>query len=93
MPFQVSSRLSSASRLMNLCSMVKQSPATLDGLRISERFDGDGRDLFRHACALKLGGIVSKRTNTAYHSGRFDGWREIKCPGYERRSDGSSSLG
>jgi bifunctional non-homologous end joining protein LigD len=56
----------------------------LDGLRISGRFDGDGRDLFRHACVLNLEGIVSKRKNTAYRSGRFDGWRKIKCPGYKR---------
>jgi bifunctional non-homologous end joining protein LigD len=56
----------------------------LDGLGLSECFEGDGRDLFRHACALGLEGIVSKRRDTPYHSGRFDGWRKIKCPEYVR---------
>jgi bifunctional non-homologous end joining protein LigD len=57
----------------------------LDGLRISERYEGDGGVLFRHACALNLEGIVSKRKDTPYRSGRFDGWRKIKCPDYRRR--------
>jgi bifunctional non-homologous end joining protein LigD len=57
----------------------------LDGLRLSERYEGDGRDLFQHACALGLEGIVSKRKNSPYLSGRFDGWRKIKCPNYKRK--------
>ncbi len=43
-----------------------------------------GRALFRYACEMNLEGIVSKRTGSPYRSGRFDGWRKIKCPRYER---------
>lgn len=59
----------------------------LPGLCVSERYEGDGSVLFRHACAHGLEGIVSKRRDTPYRSGRFDGWRKIKCPGYKRPDD------
>ncbi len=58
----------------------------LDGLRLSETFDGDGRDLFRHACAFNLEGIVSKRCSSRYRSGRSHDWRKIKCPHYARET-------
>jgi bifunctional non-homologous end joining protein LigD len=52
-------------------------------LRFSEHLE-DGKALLRHACALNLEGIVSKRKNAPYRSGHFDGWRKIKCPEYRR---------
>ena len=45
---------------------------------------GDGEALFRHACAMGLEGIVSKRIDTPHRSGPFSGWRKIKCPDYVR---------
>ena len=54
-------------------------------LALSEQYEGDGAALFRHACVHNLEGIVSKRKDTLYRSGRFDGWRKIKCRGYEKR--------
>jgi hypothetical protein len=45
---------------------------------------GDGEALFRHACWMKLEGIVSKRIDTPYKSGPFSGWRKILCPFYAR---------
>jgi bifunctional non-homologous end joining protein LigD len=56
-----------------------------DGLKVSELFDGDGATLFRHACALNLEGIISKRRKSRYRSGRSDDWRKVKCPEYVRR--------
>jgi bifunctional non-homologous end joining protein LigD len=44
----------------------------------------EGDALFRHACAMNLEGIVSKRIGSLYRSGRFDGWRMIKCKDYRR---------
>ena len=39
-------------------------------LRFSEHLEGDGEAIFRHACALGLEGIVSKRRDARYRSGR-----------------------
>jgi bifunctional non-homologous end joining protein LigD len=43
------------------------------GLRFNECIDGselDGATVFAHACKLGLEGIVSKRKDSAYRSGR-----------------------
>ena len=42
----------------------------------------DGEAMFRHACAMGLEGIVSKRADSRYRSGRCL-W--VKNPAYERR--------
>ena len=46
---------------------------------MSEEFSGPGADLFRIACENELEGIVSKRLDRAYHSGRSRGWLKTKC--------------
>ena len=53
-------------------------------LRFSEHLEGDGEAIFRHACALGLEGIVSKRRDARYRSGRSLTWLKIKNPDYER---------
>ncbi len=53
-------------------------------LRFSEHLEGDGEAIFRHACALGLEGIVSKRRDARYRSGRNWTWLKIKNPAYER---------
>jgi len=45
----------------------------------------DGEAMFRHACALGLEGIVSKRLDSRYKSGRCLSWVKVKNPAYERR--------
>jgi bifunctional non-homologous end joining protein LigD len=47
-----------------------------DGIRFSEDLDGDGEIMFRHACKLGLEGIVCKRRDSTYRSGR-DQWRAV----------------
>jgi len=54
-------------------------------LRFSEHLEGDGDGIFRHACALGLEGIVSKRRDSRYRSGRSLTWLKVKNPAYERR--------
>ncbi len=55
-------------------------------LIFSEHMDAaDGDRMFRHACALGLEGIVSKRLDKPYSSGRCHHWRKVKNPSYERR--------
>jgi ATP-dependent DNA ligase len=40
--------------------------------------EGDGETVFRHACKLRLEGIVSKRKHSAYRSGRSPDWLKMK---------------
>jgi bifunctional non-homologous end joining protein LigD len=52
----------------------------------SESMDGrHGEAMFRHACAMGLEGIVSKRVDSRYKSGRCLSWVKVKNPEYERR--------
>jgi bifunctional non-homologous end joining protein LigD len=47
-------------------------------LRYSEHFD-DGIALFRQACAIGLEGVISKRGDAPYRSGRGRDWFKVKC--------------
>jgi len=51
-----------------------------DGMRFSEHLDGDGAIVFKHACKLGLEGVVSKRRDLPYRSGRCRGWIKVKNP-------------
>lgn len=48
-------------------------------LRSSEHCEDDGEVVRRHACRLGLEGIVSKRRDAPYRSGRTPGWVKAKC--------------
>jgi bifunctional non-homologous end joining protein LigD len=39
-------------------------------IRFNEHVEGDGPTVFAHACKMGLEGIVSKRKDSAYRSGR-----------------------
>ena len=41
--------------------------------------EGSGAEFFAHACAMGLEGIVSKRADAPYRSGRGKDWLKIKC--------------
>jgi bifunctional non-homologous end joining protein LigD len=47
-------------------------------LRLSESLDGKGAQVLRHACRLGLEGIVSKRENAPYLSGRTENFVKTK---------------
>ncbi len=52
-----------------------------DGIRLSEHLDGtDGETVFLHACRMGLEGIVAKRRDRPYRSGRTTEWVKIKNP-------------
>ncbi len=57
-----------------LGKMAKRSP-----LRFSQSLTEPGPVLFKHACKLGLEGIVSKRADAAYRSGRGRDWIKTKC--------------
>src|SRR5262249_16062663 len=50
------------------------------GIRFNEHMEGDGPTVFAHACKLGLEGIVSKRKDSAYRSGRSPDWLKMKNP-------------
>jgi bifunctional non-homologous end joining protein LigD len=50
------------------------------GVRLSEHLDGDGETIFRHTCALGAEGIVAKRRDRPYCSGRCVDWVKVKNP-------------
>jgi ATP-dependent DNA ligase len=51
------------------------------GIRFNEHLDEeDGPLVFEHACKLGLEGIVSKRRDSPYNSGRSWQWIKIKNP-------------
>ena len=53
-------------------------------LRYVEHMEDGGAEMFEHACRLGLEGIVSKRRDARYRSGRSRTWLKIKNPDYER---------
>jgi hypothetical protein len=48
------------------------------GIRFNVHMEGDGETVFRRACKLGLKGIVSKRKDSAYRSGRSPDWLKMK---------------
>jgi bifunctional non-homologous end joining protein LigD len=48
-------------------------------LRLSEHIDADGGAMVRSACRLGLEGVISKRRDRPYRSGRHEDWLKIKC--------------
>lgn len=62
----------------------KNNPARLlarrpEGIFVSDFEQGEiGRDLFRQACKFGLEGLVSKRRDSVYRSGRSPNWIKVK---------------
>jgi bifunctional non-homologous end joining protein LigD len=46
---------------------------------MSETIDEPGDVLFQHACQMGLEGIIAKRADAPYRSGRVETWIKIKC--------------
>ena len=67
------------------------------GIRLNEHIEADGPTVFAHACKMGLEGIVSKRKNSSYRSGRSRDWLKSKNPASaavmrRRRRIGASSV-
>jgi len=48
-------------------------------VRLSEHVETGGPELLQKACALGAEGIISKRADSTYHSGRGGDWLKMKC--------------
>ena len=72
-----------------------------DDLRLSEDLQGDGPNIFAAACKLHAEGIISKRADEPYRSGRSSHWLKSKClfqqefviGGFTDLSNGSRGIG
>jgi bifunctional non-homologous end joining protein LigD len=60
-------------------ALVKLLRGAADPIRCAEHFDEDGPRLFKHACDLGLEGVVSKRRDAPYSSGRTESFVKTKC--------------
>lgn len=58
---------------------VRAKTASVAVILYSEHRIGGGRELFAKACEMGLEGIVSKRVDDPYRSGRTRSWLKIKC--------------
>lgn len=54
-------------------------PEAQGALRLSEHMNIDGRAMLRHACQLGMEGVISKRRDLPYRSGRTGDWLKAKC--------------
>ncbi len=61
-----------------LASLIKSAPEN-GAIRFSESIDESGSVLLKHACRMHLEGIVSKRSDAPYRSGRGHDWVKSKC--------------
>jgi bifunctional non-homologous end joining protein LigD len=59
-----------------LKSMLQDAPSALVYV---DFLDADGSSVFEHACRMGLEGIVAKRVDAPYRSGRQDSWIKLKC--------------
>jgi bifunctional non-homologous end joining protein LigD len=48
-------------------------------IRYLEHFQADAAQVLQSACTMQLEGIVSKRIDAPYASGRAGGWTKVKC--------------
>ncbi len=71
-PAQLLDRKEALSRLLAASSSA--------AVRISDHVQGQGEGFYRQACNLALEGVIAKRSDRPYHSGRNKDWLKIKCP-------------
>ena len=51
-----------------------------DGIQFNEHIEDDGQLVYEHACKMGLEGIVAKRLDLPYQSGRAKCWIKVKNP-------------
>jgi hypothetical protein len=61
-----------------LKSFLTEAASSAPGVIYSEHFD-DGADLYTRTFRMGLEGVVSKRADAPYRSGRTEAWIKVKC--------------
>jgi bifunctional non-homologous end joining protein LigD len=73
-------RLPLSDRKERLQTLLKEHHAKKDALiRYVDHFETGGDAVLKSACRMHLEGIVSKRLDAPYRSGRGNGWTKAKC--------------
>lgn len=57
-------------------ALLTSAPATL---KFSAHIEGSGEEFYKQACRLRLEGMISKRADSTYQSGRCRDWIKVKC--------------
>ncbi|MEN6584984.1 MAG: DNA ligase D [Sulfuricella sp.] len=65
--------------LAQLLEAAGNAPGAGGILRYSDHVRGQGPDFFEQACTLGLEGVISKRADAPYRSGRNKLWLKVKC--------------
>jgi bifunctional non-homologous end joining protein LigD len=65
-------------RKESLATLLRRAPDD-SPLRLSESIDETGSVLLKYACRMHLEGIISKRSDAPYRSGRGHDWIKTKC--------------
>jgi bifunctional non-homologous end joining protein LigD len=61
-----------------LAALLESQPAE-GTIRFSDHVQGSGEEFYRHACSYALEGMISKRADLPYQSGRSKDWLKVKC--------------
>jgi len=81
-------------RKRRLEQLLEAHPLTSGAIRYLGHIESQGDALLRSACQMGLEGIVSKRLDAPYQSGRSGHWIKVKCrPGQEVVIGGWTSVG
>ena len=84
-----------------ILAQMLESLADQGTVRFGQHIETEGEPIFREACRLGAEGIVSKRSDSAYVSGRSKSWLKIKCDrgqefvvgGFTKPANGSEGIG
>ncbi len=84
-----------------LLSQMLGSMAEHEIVRYGEHIESDGAAILKEACRLGAEGIVSKRADSAYLSGRSKSWIKVKCVrrqefvigGFTKPANGTDGIG
>ena len=84
-----------------ILSQMLETLAGQDTIRYGQHIQAEGQPILDEACRLLAEGIVSKRSDSAYVSGRSKSWLKIKCDrrqefvvgGFTKPANGSEGIG
>jgi hypothetical protein len=76
--FVIAATMARCSYTPSTCSSWTATTCGVSRSMCAEHIEGDGETLFHHACKLGLEGIVSKRKDSPYRSGRSPDWLKMK---------------
>ena len=62
-----------------LAEVLEREGHSQEVIRLSEHLESKGETIFAHACELHAEGIISKRADGKYTSGRTGDWLKVKC--------------